>query len=101
MKSRPAEFPAHLAVSQRPVTTLLGLDPQTVTDDHFIAAFGKFQARRPLLRYHGYQFGQYNPDLGDGRGFLYGQVRGTDGELYDFGTKALAPLPILAALMAD
>ncbi len=26
-----------------------------------------------------YQFGYYNPDLGDGRGFLYGQVRAIDG----------------------
>jgi uncharacterized protein YdiU (UPF0061 family) len=45
------------------------------------------------LRYHGYQFGQYNPSLGDGRGFLYGQVRGTDGELYDFGTKGSGTTP--------
>ena len=60
-----------------------------VTDDDFINAFGKFQGVRPFLalRYHGYQFGEYNPYLGDGRGFLYGQVRGNDGQLYDFGTK--------------
>jgi len=59
-----------------------------------------FKAASLRLRYHGYQFGQYNPDLGDGRGFLYGQVRGTDGDLTT-SAKALAPLPILAALMAD
>lgn len=45
------------------------------------------------LRYHGYQFGEYNPFLGDGRGFLYGQVRGTDGELYDLGTKGSGTTP--------
>ncbi|MGL5033359.1 MAG: protein adenylyltransferase SelO, partial [Microcystaceae cyanobacterium] len=45
------------------------------------------------LRYHGYQFGEYNPFLGDGRGFLYGQVRGIDGELYDFGTKGSGQTP--------
>ena len=73
----------------------LGLDPQSVTDEDFITAFGKFQGRKPLLalRYHGYQFGQYNPSLGDGRGFLYGQVRGVDGELYDFGTKGSGKTP--------
>ena len=73
----------------------LGLDPQSVTDEDFITAFGKFQLRKPLLalRYHGYQFGQYNPSLGDGRGFLYGQVRGVDGELYDFGTKGSGKTP--------
>ncbi len=31
--------------------------------------------------------------MGDGRGFLYGQVRGVDGELYDFGTKGSGRTP--------
>jgi len=80
----------------------IGLDPQTVTDDHFIAAFGKFQARRPLaLRYHGYQFGQYNPDLGDGRGFSTVRYAARMVNFTTSAPKALAPLPILAALMAD
>jgi uncharacterized protein YdiU (UPF0061 family) len=31
---------------------------------------------RPLaMRYHGHQFRTYNPDLGDGRGFLFAQLR--------------------------
>lgn len=91
-----AEFPKHiLRFRNNQLLTQLGLDPQTVTDADFIEAFGKFQGRRPLLalRYHGYQFGEYNPFLGDGRGFLYGQVRGTDGELYDFGTKGSGTTP--------
>jgi uncharacterized protein YdiU (UPF0061 family) len=45
------------------------------------------------LKYHGYQFGEYNSRLGDGRGFLYGQVRAIDGELYDFGTKGSGTTP--------
>ena len=92
----PAEFPQHiLRFRNDKLLVKLGLDPQTVTDAHFTEAFGKFQGRRPLLalRYHGYQFGQYNPSLGDGRGFLYGQVRGSDGELYDFGTKGSGTTP--------
>jgi serine/tyrosine/threonine adenylyltransferase len=74
---------------------ILELDPQAVTDDDFIRAFGRFEDREPLLalRYHGYQFGEYNPRLGDGRGFLYGQVRGIDGELYDLGTKGSGTTP--------
>jgi uncharacterized protein YdiU (UPF0061 family) len=91
-----AEFPQHiLRFRNNQLLTQLGLDPQNVTDDHFIEAFGKFQGRRPLLalRYHGYQFGEYNPYLGDGRGFLYGQVRGMDGGLYDFGTKGSGTTP--------
>lgn len=73
----------------------IGLDPQQVTDEHFIEAFGKFHCVRPFLalRYHGYQFNEYNPHLGDGRGFLYGQVRGIDGKLYDFGTKGSGRTP--------
>jgi uncharacterized protein YdiU (UPF0061 family) len=90
------EFPAHsLRFRNNSVLTQLGINPETVTDDHFIEAFGKFEAVRPLLamRYHGYQFGEYNPSLGDGRGFLYGQMRGIDGELYDFGTKGSGRTP--------
>lgn len=91
-----AQFPQHLLRFRNDeLLTLLGLDPNTVKDGHFIEAFGEFQGVRPFLalRYHGYQFGQYNPFLGDGRGFLYGQVRGTDGELYDFGTKGSGTTP--------
>jgi serine/tyrosine/threonine adenylyltransferase len=92
----PAEFPQHwLRFRNDAVLSRLGLKAVSVTDEHFIEAFGKFQSRRPLLAlcYHGYQFGQYNPRLGDGRGFLYGQVRGIDGELYDFGTKGSGTTP--------
>lgn len=91
-----AEFPQHiLRWRNDPLLPRLGLNPQFVKDDHFISAFGKFEERKPLLAlcYHGYQFGEYNPFLGDGRGFLYGQVRGTDGELYDFGTKGSGKTP--------
>ena len=91
-----AEFPQHiLRWRNDALLPRLGLDPQAVSDEDFIVAFGKFEGRKPLLAlcYHGYQFGQYNPALGDGRGFLYGQVRGTDGELYDFGTKGSGRTP--------
>lgn len=91
-----ADFPSHiLRFRNDQLLPLLGLDPNQVQDDDFIQAFGKFQGVRPFLalRYHGYQFGEYNARLGDGRGFLYGQVRGIDGELYDFGTKGSGTTP--------
>lgn len=90
------EFPQHiLRWRNNALLPRLGLDPQLVKDEDFITAFGKFQQRKPFLalRYHGYQFGEYNPHLGDGRGFLYGQVRGSDRELYDFGTKGSGRTP--------
>lgn len=73
----------------------LGLDPGAVSDQDFEAAYGRFEVRQPLLalRYHGTQFGTYNPFLGDGRGFLYGQVRDIRGDLQDLGTKGSGTTP--------
>ncbi|MGB0562973.1 MAG: protein adenylyltransferase SelO [Spirulinaceae cyanobacterium] len=91
-----ATFPQHLLRFRNDdLLPKLGLTPEQVRDDDFIEAFGQFQSVTPFLalRYHGYQFGEYNPFLGDGRGFLYGQVRGTDGILYDFGTKGSGRTP--------
>ncbi|NJL61794.1 MAG: YdiU family protein [Methylacidiphilales bacterium] len=91
-----AEYPQHiLRWRNDALLPRLGLNPASITDDDFCQAFGKFEGRKPLLalRYHGYQFGEYNSHLGDGRGFLYGQVRGIDGELYDFGTKGSGRTP--------
>ncbi|HEX7693993.1 MAG TPA: protein adenylyltransferase SelO family protein, partial [Sphingomonas sp.] len=51
-----------------------------LTDAEWIAHFGRFQPLpgslpRPLaLRYHGHQFRVYNPEIGDGRGFLFAQL---------------------------
>ena len=91
-----AEFPQHfLRFRNDDLLPLLNLQSEQVKDEDFIEAFGQFQGVRPFLalRYHGYQFGNYNPFLGDGRGFLYGQVRGKDGRLYDFGTKGSGQTP--------
>ena len=91
-----ADFPEHhLRFRNDSLLSLLGLNSEQVDDEDFIEAFGRFAGVRPFLalRYHGYQFGEYNPFLGDGRGFLYGQVRGTDGNLYDFGTKGSGRTP--------
>ncbi len=45
------------------------------------------------LRYHGHQFRVYNPDIGDGRGFLFAQVRDDRGRLLDLGTKGSGQTP--------
>jgi serine/tyrosine/threonine adenylyltransferase len=91
-----AEFPAYiLRFRNNYLLPTLGLKSEAVQDEDFIEAFGRFHGPRPFLawRYHGYQFGEYNPFLGDGRGFLYGQVWGIDGKLYDFGTKGSGRTP--------
>ena len=49
---------------------------------------------QPLaLRYHGHQFRVYNPEIGDGRGFLFAQVRDGSGRLLDLGTKGSGQTP--------
>jgi serine/tyrosine/threonine adenylyltransferase len=91
-----AQFPEQrLRFRNDDILTQLGLAPNSVDDSDFIEAFGLFQKPGPFLalRYHGHQFGDYNPELGDGRGFLYGQVRSHQGGLYDLGTKGSGPTP--------
>jgi uncharacterized protein YdiU (UPF0061 family) len=49
---------------------------------------------QPLaLRYHGHQFRVYNPEIGDGRGFTFAQVRDDRGQLLDLGTKGSGQTP--------
>jgi serine/tyrosine/threonine adenylyltransferase len=69
-------------------------------DGQWVDHFGKFapfdgSLPQPLaLRYHGHQFRHYNPDIGDGRGFLFAQVREpATGRLLDFGTKGSGRTP--------
>jgi len=75
----------------------VGLDG--LTDDAWIAHFGRFaplagSLPQPLaLRYHGHQFRHYNPDIGDGRGFLFAQLRDRQGRLMDLGTKGSGQTP--------
>ena len=45
------------------------------------------------LRYHGHQFRIYNPDIGDGRGFIFAQLRDDRGRLLDLGTKGSGQTP--------
>jgi serine/tyrosine/threonine adenylyltransferase len=66
----------------------------------WLAHFGRFEPlpgsfEKPLaLRYHGHQFRAYNPEIGDGRGFLFAQLRDTvDGRLLDLGTKGSGQTP--------
>jgi uncharacterized protein YdiU (UPF0061 family) len=75
----------------------VGLDG--LSDSEWIGRFGRFQPfegslGQPLaLRYHGHQFRKYNADLGDGRGFLFAQMRDRAGRLMDLGTKGSGQTP--------
>ena len=70
-----------------------------LSDEQWLQHFGRFvplpgSLTGPLaLRYHGHQFRTYNPDLGDGRGFLFAQCRDDQGRLMDLGTKGSGTTP--------
>ena len=93
-----AAFPDHILRyrNQRAAKTV-GLD--TLSDEDWIAHFGRFQPMaenfaEPLaLRYHGHQFRVYNPELGDGRGFLFAQLYDDKGRLLDLATKGSGKTP--------
>ena len=96
----PAAFPQTiLRYRNDRAAARIGLD--TLDDREFRDAFALFKPLPgqpgPLAtRYHGHQFQVYNPDIGDGRGFLCAQVR-EDGEaagrLLDLGTKGSGETP--------
>ena len=95
----PARFPEHVMRHRDDRwAARVGLD--ALTDEEWAAHFGRFEPLpgsfpEPLaLRYHGHQFRVYNPDLGDGRGFLFAQLHDLrDGRLLDLGTKGSGKTP--------
>ncbi len=96
---RAASFPKHiLRYRHQRAAATVGLDG--LSDEEWIEHFGQFKPfaegyQEPLaLRYHGHQFQVYNPDLGDGRGFLFAQCheRGSD-RILDLGTKGSGQTP--------
>jgi uncharacterized protein YdiU (UPF0061 family) len=94
----PARFPRHIARWHcRDPAARVGLDG--LTHDEWEAHFARFEPlpqnmKLPLaMRYHGHQFRQYNPEIGDGRGFLFAQLRDDAGRLLDLGTKGSGKTP--------
>jgi len=96
---KPARFPdARLRFRNTPWAARVGL--AAMSDADWIGHFARFEPlagslSEPLaLRYHGHQFRVYNPDIGDGRGFLFAQLRDpVDGRLLDLGTKGSGQTP--------
>jgi uncharacterized protein YdiU (UPF0061 family) len=95
---RPARFPRHV-LRHRDDRWAARVGLSTLTAEEWEACFARFE---PLpsnidppiaLRYHGHQFGVYNPQLGDGRGFLHAQLRDDAGRLLDLGTKGSGRTP--------
>lgn len=94
----PASFPQHI-LRYRNDRWAQSVGLAGLSDTEWIDHFGRFAPlegclERPLaLRYHGHQFRVYNPDIGDGRGFLFAQMRDHLGRLMDLGTKGSGQTP--------
>ena len=93
-----ADFPqAKLRFANRRWAEKVGLGD--LDEEGWVSHFGRFEPlpanlAQPLaLRYHGHQFRTYNPDIGDGRGFLFAQLRDEEGRLLDLGTKGSGQTP--------
>jgi len=94
----PADFPqAILRFRSDRAAATVGLD--SLSDEEWVEHFARFaplpeNLPEPLaLRYHGHQFRVYNPDIGDGRGFLFAQMRDAADRLMDLGTKGSGQTP--------
>jgi uncharacterized protein YdiU (UPF0061 family) len=93
----PARFPAcNPRFLNRGWADRVGLD---LDDAGWASHFCRFEPlpdnlADPLaLKYHGHQFRVYNPEIGDGRGFLFAQLRDDGGRLLDLGTKGSGQTP--------
>ena len=93
-----AQFPSHqLRFRNARWDKAVGLGD--FSDADWISHFGRFEPLpdnlpKPLaMRYHGHQFRTYNPEIGDGRGFLCAQMRDGSGRLLDCGTKGSGTTP--------
>ena len=94
----PARFPLHtLRRRNQDWAARIGLD--TLSETEWEAHLARFEPlpgnmSEPLaMRYHGHQFRVYNPEIGDGRGFLFAQLRDGAGRLLDLATKGSGQTP--------
>ncbi|MGJ8686570.1 MAG: protein adenylyltransferase SelO [Spongiibacteraceae bacterium] len=75
----------------------LGIDLQDLRSDTGLAWLsGNVQlvGSEPLAQiYSGHQFGSYNPQLGDGRGLLIGDLDGVDGQHWELHLKGAGTTP--------
>ncbi|HYG27181.1 MAG TPA: YdiU family protein [Caulobacteraceae bacterium] len=95
----PADFPEQtLRFRNQRAAQTVGLEG--LTGEEWLTHFARFsplpdnQPAPLAMRYHGHQFRSYNPELGDGRGFLFAQLReaGTN-RLLDLATKGSGQTP--------
>lgn len=77
------------------VAQLLDLETPNNSDlaTYFSGAMPLPNSQPLAMTYSGHQFGQYNPQLGDGRGLLLGEVVNNKGERWDVHLKGAGKTP--------
>ncbi len=75
----------------------LGLDPTSLMTDEaaaILSGSALAENANPLaMAYAGHQFGNFAPQLGDGRALLLGELTGTNGKRFDLALKGSGPTP--------
>jgi uncharacterized protein YdiU (UPF0061 family) len=86
-----------LVVASHAAMALLDLAPAVAETPVFAELFGGHklwaEAEPRAMVYSGHQFGSYNPQLGDGRGLLLGEVYNKAGEHWDLHLKGAGQTP--------
>lgn len=92
----PVAAPALIRINT-PLALELGIDPVWLASDEGIATLAGNHVPSgadPIATvYAGHQFGSWNPQLGDGRALLLGEVIALDGERYDIQLKGAGQTP--------
>ena len=90
VKPTPLDNP-HLVCFNLDAAALIDLDPTQADRAEFreyLSGMKSIPGADPLAMYYtGHQFGVYNPDIGDGRAILLGEVRNNKGECWDLHLK--------------
>jgi len=96
VKPEPLTNPYLVSFSPQ-MAKLLDIDPGRFNSPEFIGVFSGSQlldGNDPIaMIYSGHQFGQYVPQLGDGRALLLGEIEASDGDTWEIQLKGAGLTP--------
>ena len=96
VKPQGLDNPQAVSINQ-PLADILGLPVSGQERDTFVRAMAGLELLEgsdPIaMKYTGHQFGVYNPDLGDGRGLLLGEILTSEGRRWDLHLKGAGTTP--------
>ena len=96
LRPTPVSVPSLIRINES-LATELGIDPAWLASREGIAMMAGKQLPKgtePIATvYAGHQFGHFNPQLGDGRAILLGEVLNDQNERFDLQLKGSGPTP--------